>query len=506
MVYRHLVGTRVEDYRGVRLTAGPGFVGRVMDTGRSYRTANAANDPAVHPQHRRFIDAEGVETAMVVPISTEAGLEGVIYAARRTPTPFSDRDERICSRLADHAAIALKNAELLAREQAARAIAESANRAKDEFLAVLSHELRTPLTAMLGWTRMLRIGMLDESRTARALESIDRNARLQAQLIEDLLDVSRIVSGKLELDSRAVDLLPVVEAAVDVARPSADDKGVTIATSFEPAASLVLGDVARLQQIVWNLLSNAIKFTPSGGRIEIALSRTGHDLRLVVRDTGAGIGPEMLPHVFERFRQADASSRRGHGGLGLGLAIVRQLVALHGGSITAESAGDGHGATFTVTLPAIREQFGIPLRTAALTSTSPATAGDLASLAGVRVLLVDDEADARELLTTMLAQSGADVIPTASVAAAMEAILHEKPDVIITDVGMPGQNGYDFIRRVRALAPGLRDIPAVALTAYAGSEDRQRLLSAGFDVHLAKPVDPVELARVVAGASQRATS
>jgi signal transduction histidine kinase len=506
MVYRYLVGTRVPDYERLRLTAGPGFVGRVMQTGRPYRAAKAADDPAVHPEYRALIEAEGVLTAMVVPIATERGLEGVIYVARRTPAPFTDQDERICTRLADHAAIALRNAELLAREQAARTAAESANRAKDEFLAVLSHELRTPLTAILGWTRMLRIARLDDAKTERALESIERNARLQAQLIEDLLDVSRIVSGKLELDSRPVDVAPIVEAAVETARPAAEDKGLTIRADLDPTAGAVRGDAARLQQVAWNLLSNAIKFTPSGGAVHVSLARRNDGVHLVVADTGEGIGSDILPFIFDRFRQADGSSRRGHGGLGLGLAIARQIAALHGGTITAASPGPGQGTTLTVTLPHLADPSPPALRTFAVASGADAASGRLTGLDGLRVLLVDDEADARDLLTAILERCGAVVHATASVAKALEEVRHRKPDVILADLGMPGQNGYDFIRRLRLLGEGFQQIPTVAITAYASADDRQRVLDAGFQMHLAKPVEPLELARTVAHVCGRAPS
>jgi signal transduction histidine kinase/ActR/RegA family two-component response regulator len=376
---------------------------------------------------------------------------------------------------------------------AARDQAEGANRAKDEFLAVVSHELRTPLTPILAWSSLLRQGRLDEAAVARAVEIIDRNARVQAQLINDLLDVSRIVSGKMKLELRRVDLAPVVEAAVESIRPTAQGKRVQLVTRLDPRARPVAGDAARLQQVLWNLLSNAVKFTPEGGAVTIALAESGDRVVVTVTDTGRGIDAAFLPHVFERFRQEDATSTRAHGGLGLGLSIVRHLTELHGGRVTVESEGLGRGATFRISLPVAPAR---PARAAAGDgSTEPRPA---IVTPGLRVLLVDDDPDTLETVGTVLATAGAEVRTAASTAEAMDVFGTWLPDVLVSDVGMPGEDGYGLIRRLRALPPerGGR-VPAVALTAYARSEDRVRLLAAGFQMHLAKPVEQEEIVAAV---------
>jgi signal transduction histidine kinase/ActR/RegA family two-component response regulator len=394
---------------------------------------------------------------------------------------------------------------LLAAEKAARSEAEEANRTKDEFLATLSHELRTPLNAMLGWVQMLRSGRLDEHTTNRALEIIERNTKAQAQLIEDLLDVSRIITGKLRIEVRQLDLVPVVGAALDTVRPAAAAKQIELVARLDPAAGPVSGDPDRLQQVAWNLLSNAVKFTPAGGRVTVTLTRCGPNVRLRVTDTGKGIDPVFLPYVFERFRQADSSSRRRHSGLGLGLAIVRHLVELHGGTVQAESAGEERGASFAITLPlpAVR------IDGAAAPESAPGRGKRLAAvsapaLEGLRVLVVDDEADARELLTAVLEQCDAEVHAAGSCDEALEAIRRWRPDVLVSDIGMPGQDGYELIRTIRSLDN--RDggaIPAIALTAYAREQDRHRVLSAGYQVHVPKPVEPKQLARLVARVAGR---
>ncbi len=372
-----------------------------------------------------------------------------------------------------------------------------ANQAKDQFLAVLSHELRTPLQAILGWARLLRTGTLDSAGAGRALDVIERNARVQTQLIDDLLDVSRIVTGKLRLDVRPVDLVFVVEAAIEAVRGLADAKAIRLDVVLDPSASRVTGDPDRLQQVVWNLLSNAIKFTPEEGRVEIRLDQLEAVARITVTDTGMGISPDFLPYVFDRFRQAEIPGARAHGGLGLGLAIVRHFVELHGGAVRAESGGEGRGARFTVELPltVARTASGRP-PSISRRGAAPLEAG---SLAGVRVLLVEDQADARELLTTVLRQAGADARAVPSVGEALETFQGFRPHVLVSDLGMPGEDGYALIRKVRALEPARRAIPAVALTAYAGAEDRRRALSAGFQLHVAKPVEPAVLAAAIAG-------
>jgi PAS domain S-box-containing protein len=359
--------------------------------------------------------------------------------------------------------------------------AEAASRAKDQFLATLSHELRTPLNAVVGWAHMLRSGKLDEPATARAIETIDRNARAQSQLISDILDISRIVSGKLRLNVRPVDLTPVVEAALDTVRPSAEAKGIRLQAILDPAAGPVSGDADRLQQVIWNLLANAIKFTPAGGRVLVRVERADDLARIVVSDSGTGIAREFLPHVFERFRQADGSTTRRHGGLGLGLAIVRHIVEVHGGTVSADSAGAGQGATFTVEIPISAESSRHDATVDAETDGVPRP------LRGVRVLVVDDEADARELMKVILEQAGARVVAVDSAAAALTAVDTVHPAVLISDIAMPGDDGYTLLGTLRER--GI-DIPAVAVTAYGRPEDRQRAVSAGFQLHVPKPIEP----------------
>jgi PAS domain S-box-containing protein len=402
-----------------------------------------------------------------------------------------------------------KNAEeqrlQLAREQVARSEAEAASRAKDEFLATISHELRTPLNAILGWGRMLRNVKLNEEHFTRGLDTIERNAKLQAQLIDDLLDVSRIISGKLRLTVMPVELAPVIEAAVDSIRPAADAKNIRIQVLLDLNAGLISGDSDRLQQVVWNLLSNAVKFTEKGGRIQVTLQRVDSHVEITVSDTGRGISAEFLPYVFDRFRQADSSITRKHGGLGLGLAIVRHLVELHGGSVQAQSPGEGQGATFTVQLPIIvahgAGRFALDANEMSPSGVRDQRAFDSSpSLEGVNILIVDDEADARGLLTVILEQRKAQVTAVASPTEAYETLEWLRPDLIISDIGMPGEDGYSFIRNVRVKEARERQgwRPAIALTAHARVEDRLRALSAGYQAHVAKPVEPAELVAVIA--------
>ena len=389
-----------------------------------------------------------------------------------------------------------ERARLLVLEQQARKQAEEANRTKDEFLATLSHELRTPLNAILGWVQVLRSGKLDPTAAARALETIERNARVQAQLIADLLDVSRIITGKLRLDFKPVDLRRIIDAALDSVRPAADAKGIQLEVSIAPLASPVLGDADRLQQVIWNLLSNSIKFTSRGGRVEVRLREADANAVIRVSDTGIGIRPDFLPYVFDRFRQAEGSITRTHGGLGLGLSIVRHLIELHGGTAEVESEGEGEGATFTVRLPLRAELAEDPLDSTAV-GQSLFSRPDL--LSGVRVVVVEDEADTRELLVMALQQCGAEVAAYGSAAEALAALDRAVPDVLLSDIGMPVQDGYDLIHKLRARGPGRGgDVPAAALTAYARAEDRLRALEAGYQTHLAKPVDPSELISTVA--------
>ncbi|BBD65013.1 multi-sensor hybrid histidine kinase [Nostoc commune NIES-4072] len=395
--------------------------------------------------------------------------------------------------------------QLLEREQAARADAEAANRMKDEFLATLSHELRTPLNAILGWTQLLRNRKFDETTTARALQTIERNTKSLTQLIEDVLDVSRIIRGTLHLNIHQVKLVPLVQAAIDTVYPAAQAKEISINCQFDPELGVVVGDASRLQQVVWNLLSNAVKFTPKGGRIDVQLKRIESCVQIRVSDTGVGIAAEFLSHVFERFRQEDSSITRSHGGLGLGLAIVRHLVELHGGTVSAESPGIGQGATFIVNLPmkAVYVEANTAEQLSSVADTQDAN-NYLPKLDDLRVLIVDDEADARHLLTMILGQYGAQVMAAPSASDALLALQEFRPHVLVSDIGMPQEDGYTLIRQVRALpADQGGRIPAVALTAYARAEDRTQALLAGFQLHVPKPVNPGELAAVIANLTGR---
>ncbi len=433
----------------------------------------------------------GNEAIAALPLQVEGRILGALafrFAPVRVPT---SAERAFITTLAYQCSIALERARLYDAERLA-------NRLKDEFLGIVSHELRTPLNAILGWARMLRTGMVKEGAQARAIETIERNATLQAQLVEDLMDASRIITDKLGLELRRIDLARVVEAAIDSVNPTAAAKGVTVRPEIDPTASAILGDEGRLQQVVWNLLTNAIKFSPRGGEIHVTLTRRAGAAVVTVRDHGEGIAPAFLPHVFERFRQADATTTRRHGGLGLGLSIVRHLVEAHGGSVRAASDGPGCGAEFTIEIPITTLAEGAPGR---------APAGHAVELAGVRVLLVEDEFDSREILRQMLSLTGARVDAVGSVAEAMVAIDHARPDVLLSDIGMPVEDGYSLIRRVRALLPERGGgVPAAAITAYATAEDRERALAAGYQLHLAKPIDPEHLAAAIAALIGRAAA
>jgi signal transduction histidine kinase/DNA-binding response OmpR family regulator len=394
---------------------------------------------------------------------------------------------------------------LLKAAQEARDEAEMANRMKDEFLATLSHELRTPLNAIVGWTKILRSTKVDDEDREAGLEVIDRNARAQAQLIEDLLDISRIISGKLTLDVQRVSLHEVIEGALAAVMPAADAKGVRVHKVLDSLAGPISGDPNRLQQAVWNLLTNAVKFTPRGGKIQVLLERVNSHVEISVIDTGQGIHPDFLPHVFDRFRQADGSTTRRHGGLGLGLSIVKQLVELHGGSVRVKSPGEGQGATFVLALPiTVVHPEQPPRANARVLNHDPAdedACGD-SDLGGLRVLVVDDEADARALMSRVLHDCGAEVRTAGSFQEAIDLLDPFHPEILVSDIGMPEHDGYDLIRQVRTRLSA-RQLPAVALTAFARSEDRMRAMRAGFQVHVAKPVDPEELVAVVASLAAR---
>ena len=690
MVFRFTVGARAGGHEDVVLTPGTGLAGEVMATGKPARTDDVVGDRRLHPDHAAMIDAEGSTAVLVAPITMDGRTEGLIYVDTRSRRAFTDRDEVVLMRLADHAAIALRNAQAFLREQAlrggaeaavgrarlladvsrtlagsldydatldavarlvvpshadwcmvhlarrdgtlrrlgiahadpadgelaarlralppatdwrgrvgprlealrsgqpiflprltpadlealpagiedirvfktlrphslltvplvargrtlgsltwlriaasepyaaddltlaqdlgsrialavdnarlyreaerTRAEAEDANRAKDEFLAVLSHELRTPLTAMLGWLRLLRSGQLNVDKTAQALEVVERNTRAQAQLINDLLDVSRIVAGKLQLDLYPVDPAPIMEESVELSRADAETKGVKLSLSVDGGTGPVLGDPLRLGQIVANLVTNAVKFTPSGGQVQVALARRGPDAVITVADSGIGIEPALLPRIFDRFRQADSTITRRHGGLGLGLAIVRHLAELHGGTVSAESPGPGQGATFTVRLPlAVARGRGARGETAAA-DTMPGTG----VLTGVRVLVVEDHHDTAELMRTVLDRQGAEVRVVPSLGGALEA-LDRDVHVLVSDIAMPDGTGYELVSRLRARerAHGQPALPAVAVTAFAGDDDRQRAAAAGFQHFAAKPIEPVELVDAVARAAGR---
>jgi signal transduction histidine kinase/DNA-binding response OmpR family regulator len=479
-------------------------------------------------QATRFPSSERPSYSFLsAPIISPAQNHGWLYLTDKLcADEFSDADEQLAATLTAQFAVAYENArlyteaqrhaaelqqevaerkqaeqeraQLLVREQAARAEAEAANRAKDEFLATLSHELRTPLTAILGWSHLLRSGTLPGETIDSALETIERNARAQSQLIDDLLDVSRIITGQLRLDMSPVEIDGIIAAAVDSMRPAASAKNIALHAELESMPGPILGDATRLQQIAWNLLSNAVKFTPKDGSVKVWLRRINSHVEVRVEDTGQGISGEFLPHVFDRFRQADGTATRRHGGLGLGLAIARHLVELHGGTIHAESRGEGHGASFTVNLPIV-----------VAPSTGGSTENALAdvnvplvrsgSLEGLRVLVVDDETDTRELIAFTLSICGAEVMVASTAREALDTLQDWMPDVLVSDIGMPGVDGYAFIRKIRKRETGSKSLlPAVALTAYAGVEDRLRALSAGFQAHLAKPLDTDELVQIVA--------
>ncbi len=690
LVFRYTIGTRIGDHAQVRLMPDEGLAGAVLTTGQPVRSASVLDDPRLHPDYAGMIRSEGSVAVMVAPIRMGEDVEGLLYVDNRTPRAFSDRDEAILMRLADHAAVALRNARLFAGEQTARGEAEAragrtrlladvsrvlaasldyestldgvarllvpahadwcvvhlarrdgsvrrvavahadpahaplavetlrmpptldgpdeattalqavragrplllasvpsavleevvadprdrrvalalrprsmlvvplvargrvlgaltwlriasatpytaddlglaedvaaraalaidsarlyrraerarveaeaANLAKDEFLAVLSHELRTPLTSMLGWLRLLRTGQLDPDKVAQALEVVERNTRTQAQLINDLLDVSRIITGKLELDLYPVELAPILDEAVASGRRAAEVKGVAIELAVDAAPGPVLGDPLRLGQVVGNLIANAVKFTSAGGRVRVSLARGDAAAVITVADTGIGIEPEVLDHIFDRFRQADSTITRRHGGLGLGLGIARHLAELHGGTVSAESEGLGHGATFTLRLPLAAA--GERLEDSA---PPPPASPRHAVLDGVRVLLVEDHRDTAELLRAVLGSHGAGVHVAESLAEALATLAERDFDVLVSDIGMPDGTGYELVQRMRerAEAAGRTPVPAVAVTAFAGGEDRERALAAGFLDYASKPIEPGALVETIARAAAR---
>ena len=512
---------------------------RLLAEGRPLRLSEAAE--TLEAEH--FASPHVVmQSFLGAPILSPTHAYGWLYLTNKLDAEeFSEADERLAVTLATQVAASYENARLyteaqrhadelqqevaerkqaeeerarlLIREQAARAEAERANRTKDEFLATLSHELRTPLTAILGWTHLIRGGNLDASMMGRALETIERNARSQSQLIDDLLDVSRIITGKLALDLRPVEFASIIEATIDTVRPMAEAKSIHVEPQLKTSHCMVAGDAARLQQVVWNLFSNAVKFTPEGGHVRVSLKCDEKHVELEVKDTGQGISKNFLPYIFDRFRQADGTTTRKHGGLGLGLAIVRHLLELHGGTIRAASDGDGQGSTFTLSLPLASASSATGNGEATDSTTTktgaeerPKSLAHSTVLENLRILIVDDEADTRELIQEVLARQGAEVRAGGSAAEALQMLTEWRPDLIVSDIGMPGQDGYELIRQVRELDAGDQGrIPAVALTAYAGVEDQQRALAAGFQQHLAKPVEPAALIATVARLAGRET-
>jgi PAS domain S-box-containing protein len=497
-----------------RAPVGQLVVGKIAEQRRPHLQRDAVNDPRVGDQEMAAYAG--------YPLMVEGRPVGVmaIFAHHRLPRLEDDTLDELAS-IADKIAQGIERkrieeefAESLAREREARRAAEEASRLKDEFLAMISHELRAPLTSILGWAQMLRAGSLDASAAERALQTIERNIKTQAHLVSDLFDASRIVTGKLQLDRQPVELLSIVETTVDTVRPLVEEKRQRLQMILEPWVGPFNGDAERLKQVVWNLLTNAIKFTPPGGLIEVRLERLEDKALLIVSDTGQGIDPEFLPYVFDRYRQAsERSSPRQAGqtgqtkqkGLGLGLAIVKHLIELHGGAIYPYSRGEGQGTDFMITLPLAVAQ---PNESGGGYRDLPAEAGAAgqrsSALGGVRVLVVDDEYDTREVLGAMLTRYGAEVRAAGSAAEALQAVIEWRPDVMVSDIGMPEEDGYDLMVKVRALGDKQGgNLPAIALTAYAGTPDRRRALSAGFLLHLAKPVEPVELARFIARAVGR---
>lgn len=462
-----------------------------------------------------------VRSYLAVPVVSRTGdVIGGLFFGHSATGVFNERAERIIVGVAAQAAVAIDNArlyeaaqnaaeernKLLESERAARAAAERMSDMKDQFLANLSHELRTPLSAILGWSQVLRRGTRGEADVQKGLEAIERNARVQTQLIEDLLDMSRIASGKVRLDIQPMQPASAIEAAIETVRPAAEVKGIRLEKLLDSAAGPISGDPNRLQQIIWNLLSNAIKFTPKGGKVQILLARVNSQIEISVADTGIGIKPEFLAHVFERFRQADASAARMHGGLGLGLSIVKQLVELHGGTVRVDSSGEGRGATFTVELPLAVVHRNVYDRERLHPKTSTAGSSEFRAmdLSGVKVLVVDDEVDARDLIGRVLGDCDAEVLTAGSAAEALAIIERERPHVLVSDIGMPHVDGFELLRRVRALGEARGGkLPAIALTAFARSEDRTRALRSGFLVHVSKPVEPSELVATVASVSGR---
>jgi PAS domain S-box-containing protein len=494
---------RIQENRRRHGSHAAGPIATVLRTGQAELMPEVGDEHlariSANPEQLTFFRAMGITSGIFAPLVAQGDVLGVLTllmtdSGRR----YGDDDLVNAQDLAHRAAIAIQNARLFGEAEGARRQAEAANRLKDEFLATLSHELRTPMNAVLGWAELLAAGGLDEDRTVHAVRVIKRNAVAQAQMIEDLLDVSRITTGKLRLDVRAVTLAAVIEAVLDALKPAADAKDIRVQSVLDPQAGPVSGDPQRLQQVVWNILSNAIKFTPRNGRVQVQLLRASSHVEIVVSDTGPGIDPEVLPYIFDRFRQGDSSSTRTHGGLGIGLALVKHLVELHGGTVEATSSSPDQGATFIVKLPTA--MYGAARQA---TQVHPTQRGDIpepvVSLVGVRALVVEDDADGSHLLREMLAARGAEVRTAPSVAEAFEILKSWRPTVLLSDIEMPGEDGYVLMKRLRSLPPDQGGtIPAIAVTAYGRMEDRIRIISAGYQMHVVKPLQAVEVIAMVA--------
>lgn len=481
---------------------------RLMRENKPYVVDDVDNDPQVTEEDLAAYRQTSIKAVICVPLHKNGRFAACMAVHQRSPRGWSAEEVALVSFVSHRFWEAIERArvvkslnESFTREQEARQSAETANTVKDEFLATLSHELRTPLNAILGWSTMLRSGRLRPEDTARALKTVERSARAQSQLIDDLLDISRIITGKFRLEVGAIDLLKVITAAVDAVRPAADAKGIHLQLALDRSVGTITGDADRLQQVVWNLVSNAVKFTPPGGHVRLRLSRVNSHIEITVSDTGKGIKAEFLPYIFDRFRQADQTTTRRQGGLGLGLSIVRQIVEMHGGGVTAESDGEGQGTRFIVRLPGFVPALpggkeNVPLMSRI--TEKQIEFDEATALEGLRILIVDDEIDSRELLRTILEQCGVSATACGSASEALDALEESTFDMLVSDIGMPETDGYTLIGKVRqrATEKGGR-IPAIALTAYARDRDRLRALAAGFQTHIPKPVEPSELIAVV---------
>jgi PAS domain S-box-containing protein len=487
------------------VTTSGGPNSRAVRTGQIIITDDYMNATRAHPGMIVGPD-NGLrpQSSIAVPMAVTGRILGTIEVQSYQLSAYRQEHATAMSMAANLTAVAIENVRLLKRESDARENAEESNRLKDEFLATVSHELRTPLTAILGWARLLESGTLEGDISKQAIETIWRNAKAQAQIVDDILDVSRIITGNLYLELHPLEVVPVVENAINVVRPTADAKGIRIDAELDGVPAVVSGDANRLQQVIWNLLSNAVKFTESGGHVLVKLRQAGAAIEISVTDSGQGISRDFLPYVFDRFRQADSTTTRQHGGLGLGLAIARHLVEIHGGTIKAESTGTGKGSVFTIRLPLVDST----VRDQKLDETKNVAASRANQsqqlLSGLRVLVVDDDADTLQLMTTALTSRQATVTAVSSAGEAIEAIKASRPDVLVSDIAMPDEDGYGLIRRIRSLEDHSSSaIPAVAITAYAKEEDRTRALSSGFQIYLAKPIELTELVSVVAKAARR---